>query len=229
MSSTPRRKKYWYIMDAIYGMIKLSPICEEFANDQVFKRMNDIKQLGTVYFTHELAIHTRAEHSRGAAHLAKITMERLMSQDAKISEQEAVAVELAALFHDVGHGAYSHAFDSILKESKIAGTLNEHEHRSMILFEYVARKHNIAIEQIRRVQYFIDPVKYTKFYSEQPQFTEGIDQIVNNTLCGLDVDKMDYLNRDSLFLGLNKIFKPINIRKNYLISKSRFKIISLYI
>ena len=218
-SLTPRRKKQVSIIDPIYGLIELSAEMESFIADEAFQRLKFIKQLASVFFTHKLAIHTRYEHSVGVAFLAKKAVEVLMAQDIdkQISEQEALAVEFAALYHDIGHGAYSHVFDSILRESKTADCIADHEHRSMILFENVARKHSMPMDQIRRVQYFIDPAKYLRKYQERPIFTAGLDQIVNNSVCGLDVDKMDYLNRDSLFLGLEKIFEPIdmiNIIKN---------------
>lgn len=99
------------IKDCIYGHITVPPLCSVFMDQEEFQRLRRIKQLGNVSRVYPSATHTRFEHSIGVMHLAGKMCEQLgLSKGNRFRE----LIQLAGLYHDIGHLPYSHLFDSIL-------------------------------------------------------------------------------------------------------------------
>ncbi len=177
------------IKDAIYHFVHVSTLCLAFLDHPHFQRLRNIKQLGTVSQVFPGANHTRFEHSIGVLHLAGLAVDSLIARGTVISPREKDLVQLAALYHDIGHLAYSHLFDEVLTEQKIG---EAHEERSCLLVEVVNQELKLLSElEVQQVQAMI--MGHHDF-SKQKRF---LYQIVCNKVNGIDVDKIAYLQQDA--------------------------------
>lgn len=210
------------LLDSLYGCVTLSKLSVCIMGHPVFQRLQHIKQLGTMSFCkkYKTAVHTRYEHCRGVAWLAHIAASTAQQQIHTITNKEVLLVEVAGLCHDLGHGPYSHSFDQILTRAKHFGPASRHEYRSQVLVRYVLEQLmlskttdvKLTDSDIRLVQYFIDPKSYCEHFATEldergiPQcvtrFHAGLQHIVNSDVT-VDVDKMDYLFRDAIMLGIS--------------------------
>ncbi len=128
------------------------------------------------------ALHTRFHHAIGAMHLMSITLDNLRSKGHEISQEEYVASQIAILLHDVGHGPFSHALEfSLLKGIR-------HEHLSLLLMGYFNRLFNGELELAIKI--------FTNQYERR-----FFHQLVSSQL---DIDRLDYLQRDSMFTGVSE-------------------------
>jgi HD superfamily phosphohydrolase len=184
------------VLDPIHGTITLSPLCAAFARHRWFARLKNVQQLGTGSFVFPQATHSRWEHSLGTCHLAQQLVAALQQSGAPIEPWEAEAVALAALLHDVGHGPFSHIFDRFVEPLPL-----EHEKRSQLLMQFMYGELSaidpavakMSPQQLEWAVTLIDP-------PELPPAKPFLHEIVSNTVCGMDVDKMDYLMRDHWML-----------------------------
>ncbi|MFY7786541.1 MAG: HD domain-containing protein, partial [Thermoflexibacteraceae bacterium] len=169
------------INDPVHGFM---PIYNELIlaviNHPIFQRLRRIKQLGLSDLVYPGALHTRFHHALGAMHLMRLALDTLRNKGHEITEAEYEGALLAILLHDIGHSPFSHALEhSILDD--IA-----HEKVSLLLMQYLNtifdKKLDIAI-QIFSNQY---PKKF-------------LHQLVSSQL---DMDRLDYLQRDSFFTGV---------------------------
>ena len=184
------------VPDPIHGTITLSPLCAAFARHRWFKRLKRVQQLGTGSYVFPQATHTRWEHSLGTCHLAQQLVHALQQGGAPIEAWEVEAVALAALLHDIGHGPFSHIFDRF-----VSPLLLEHEQRSQLLMRHMygelAGTHPevaaLSLQQLEWAVSLIDP-------PTAPGAKPFLHEIVSNAVCGMDVDKMDYLIRDHYML-----------------------------
>jgi len=225
------------LFDKIFGIITLHPVSKVIISHNFFKRLNSIYQLGTLHFKFKYATETRYSHSIGVAYLANYIGKIFKNKYNKITNKELLLLELAALCHDLGHGIYSHSYDHFLQYKKTHLITRHHEVRSMIIFEYMIKDLmkknelpvNLTEQDIRLVQFFIDPIKYKQYLSktkltskqintdtyypkEIGTFYVGLEQIVNNVIHKVDIDKLDYLIRDAQSLRVDQSFsKDINI------------------
>ena len=191
------------LYDNIHGRITISKAANHIINHRYFDRLKHIKQLGPLHFRFLHVNGSRYEHSVGTGYLARYTGLVLQSKHNTITEKEILCLEIAGLCHDLGHGAYSHSFDHMLRNIKFPHNTAHHEIRSQVLVEYLIKDIEplyklLGDSYISLVQYFIDPEKYVKNFNKPlPLYTIGLEQIVSNPLHKLDVDKMDYLLRDA--------------------------------
>ncbi|HSI88149.1 MAG TPA: HD domain-containing protein [Pyrinomonadaceae bacterium] len=150
-----------------------------------FQRLRRIRQLGLAHFAYQGAEHSRFTHSLGAFHLATRILAKL-SNSYKLDEGDRTAVRVAALLHDIGHGAFSHVVESILdfhhEDFTIEAVLSRETGVGRLLNEYSAELPERVAAIIRG--------------NFQPM---ALAQLVSSQL---DVDRMDYLLRDSLFTGV---------------------------
>ena len=191
---------YKLINDTIYGQISLSKIAISIIDTPVFQRLRNIKQLGACSYIFPTATHSRFEHSIGVAHLAKEFLKNLSENSENINptKEDYLMVEIAGLCHDIGHGPFSHAFDNeflpqVLND-KYNSTANiEHEDRSCMLLRYIVNKYNIELsdEQISTIINMINPVNPLQYGNKSYLYS-----IVSNSINSLDVDKIDYIQRD---------------------------------
>lgn len=196
------------IKDCIYRFVEVPDICKTIIDTYEFQRLRNIKQLGFVHMVYPSAVHTRFEHSLGVMHLAGKVIDILRSSGVSITDREKELVQTAGLLHDVGHIAFSHLLDYILEEE---GETEKHEDRSIIILRIINTKLNLFTSQeLVKIEKMIKGLWQT----ERKPF---LFQIVCNTQCGLDVDRFDYLQRDSYHTGIPS-FQP-----DYLIHCIRVK------
>ncbi len=189
------------INDPIYGFVTIPyDIIYDLIEHRWFQRLRRIKQLALTDYVYPGALHTRFHHALGAMHLTGQAIEVLRSKKVDISDEEAEAVAIAILLHDIGHGPFSHALEHTLVNI-------HHEELSLMFMEQLNRefenKLSIAI-QIFNNQY---PKKF-------------LYQLISGQL---DMDRMDYLSRDSFFTGVaegvighSRIIKMLNVKDNQL-------------
>ena len=188
------------IKDCIYGHIMIPPLCQAFMDVPEFQRLRRIRQLGMAHYAYPSAVHTRFEHSLGVMHLAGKMVDQLRNY-AVISDHRRSLIQLAGLYHDIGHFAYSHLFDAFLSKVNLEDSPEifkhkDHEERSL----YFLRKVNNRLKLLdSEEETFVINAIRGHVPDGHPSY---LYQIVCNNLCGIDVDKLDYLRRDSYHSGL---------------------------
>ena len=185
------------IFDPIHGFISVSPLLQLFIDTPEFQRLRDLKQLGATYFVYPSATHTRFEHSIGVSHLAGQLLENLKKTHPQlgITKNQIELVQLAGLLHDIGHGPFSHLYDDYIIDS----TDEDHEIRGINIFKNIIKtnpviNNRLDSKSIKFVCDLIDPPKELQ--------DNWIYQIVCNKVNHIDVDKIDYILRDSYHIGL---------------------------
>lgn len=177
----------------LHGFISITPRMQKIIDTIEFKRLHDLRQLGVSYMVYPSANHTRFEHSLGVSHLAKLLIESLQKNhpELKISDNTVELVQIAGLVHDIGHGPFSHLFDDYI----IGKNDPQHEERGIIMFKKMIEDYNIPIlnEELKIIIDMIQPPDDKK--------NNYLYQIIANKQCSIDVDKIDYIQRDSYHLG----------------------------
>jgi len=176
--------------DSVHNIIRIEPgepegkLLIALVDTPEFQRLRRVRQLGLAYFAYQGAEHSRFTHSLGAFHLATRILDRLKSKY-QITREEQTAVRVAALLHDVGHGPFSHVIESILgfhhEQFSIDAILSENTGVGRLLRTHSAE---IASEVAGIIRGDFRPLALAQLVSSQ-----------------LDVDRMDYLLRDSLMTG----------------------------
>ena len=179
------------IYDPVHGFITLSPLMISIIDTPEFQRLRDLKQLGATYFVFPSATHTRLEHSIGVCFLAGETMRTLHSlqPELNITPRLIELVQIAGLIHDIGHGPFSHLYDNYIRKKEDP----EHEERGCEIFKQMVSAHHLPITH-REVE------QITKMICPSPE-DNWLYQIVANAMNQIDVDKIDYIMRDSYHLG----------------------------
>ena len=171
------------INDPVYGFITLNKgILLNIVDHPYFQRLSRIKQLGLTYLVYPGAHHTRFHHAAGAAHLMTQAIQTLKKNGVLINKEEEEAVILAILLHDIGHGPFSHA----LENSFVKGI--SHEDISVKFMIFLNQEFDGALDLA--LQIFQD--KYPKRF---------LHDLVSSQL---DMDRLDYLKRDSFFTGVSE-------------------------
>jgi len=202
MSGTPLYKQK-IINDPVYGFIGLPfEILFDLFEHPYFQRLRRIRQLGLTHYVYPGANHTRFQHALGATYLMNSAIEIIRSKGHEITEEEAEAVSIAILLHDVGHGPFSHA----LEHSIIEGT--DHEQLSLLFMNRLNKLFQGRLE----LAISIFQNKYHKNF---------LHQLVSSQL---DMDRLDYLRRDSYFTGVtegvvgsDRIIKMLNVKDDQLV------------
>lgn len=202
------------IYDNIHGYINIDPIASSIIDTSIFQRLRNIHQTGVLYLVFPTATHTRFEHSIGTYHLAikLITNISTKQPELQISDELIQLVGIAGLCHDLGHLMFSHLFDDYFLpklpnyEELYNKTKNIiHENRSTYLLNYLIETNNINLDknQLKVISDLINPKEadYSKWKSKY-QVGKWIFQIISNPLNSIDVDKFDYLTRDTQAVGL---------------------------
>ena len=171
------------INDPVYGFINID---DEFIHAIIahpyFQRLRRINQMALASLVYPGAVHTRMHHALGAYHLICQAITELLRKGVEITPEEQQAAKVAILLHDVGHGPFSHALEHVLAEGM------HHEEIGMLIFRELNKQFN------GRLQMAIDIFnnEYHKLF---------LHQLISGQL---DVDRMDYLTRDSFFTGVNE-------------------------
>lgn len=169
--------------DPIYGFITVPhPTVLRLIDHPWFQRLRYIKQLGLSHLVYPGALHTRFHHALGAMHLMGLAIDTLRSKGHEVTGDEALGAAIAILLHDVGHGPFSHALEHSLVEG-----IN-HEGVSALVMDRLNEEFNGALTTGIRI-----------FRDQYPE--HALHQLVSSQL---DVDRMDYLNRDSFYTGVSE-------------------------
>ena len=185
------------INDPVFGFIKIPRgLLYDIVRHPLFQRLNRINQLGLASVVYPGARHTRFQHSLGAFHLMSEAILSLQQKGQFIFDSEAEAVEAAILMHDIGHGPFSH----VLENTLISGI--SHEDISLLMMEQI--NHDLGGRLNLAISIFKD--EYPKRF---------LHQLISSQL---DMDRLDYLRRDSFFTGVTegnigsaRIIKMLNV------------------
>jgi len=195
------------INDPVYGFINIpTDLIFDLVEHRYFQRLRYIKQLGMTHLVYPGALHTRFHHALGALHLMGLAVETLRGKGIEISAEEEEAVEIAILLHDIGHGPFSHALENTL----VKGV--SHEMISRLLMNRLNKGFNGQLEMAISI-----------FNNTYPR--HFLHQLVSGQL---DIDRMDYLNRDSFFTGVSegvisfdRILKMLNVREDHIVVEEK--------
>ncbi len=170
------------INDPVYGFITIpSDIVFDLIEHPYFQRLRRIKQVSLTHYVYPGALHTRFHHAIGALHLMGQAIDVLRSKGVEITEEEAKAVSIAILLHDIGHGPFSHTLEHTLVNVP-------HEEISLLFMQRLNGEFNGALS-----------LAITVFKNEYHK--KFLHQLISGQL---DMDRMDYLNRDSFFTGVHE-------------------------
>lgn len=203
MSITKRK----IINDPVYGFITINdPLIFSIIEHPYYQRLRRIQQMAMAQLVYPGAVHTRLHHSLGAYHLMCSAINELKGKGVEISYEEEIAAKAAILLHDIGHGPFSHALEEVL-------ILNiSHEDLSLQIMEVMNEALNGQLNLT--IQLFTN--NYPKPF---------LHQLISGQL---DVDRMDYLSRDSFFsgvsegvIGYDRILKMLAVKNNQLVVEEK--------
>jgi HD superfamily phosphohydrolase len=195
------------INDPIYGFITIySELIFDVIETPEFQRLRRINQMGLADLVYPGALHTRFHHALGAMHLMSRALDNLRGKGHEITNEEYEAALLAILLHDIGHGPFSHSLENILRRDV------NHEVLSLAIMDRLNHRFGGALD--------LAIAMFTNDY-ERPFF----HQLISSQL---DVDRLDYLNRDSFFTGVSegtigaeRILKLLDVVNNEIVVEEK--------
>ena len=200
-------EKYKIINDPIYGFIKIeSQIIYDLMNHKYFQRLRRISQLGLSYLVYPGAQHTRFQHALGSLHLMDKAIQQLTNKGHEITSKEQEALRISILLHDIGHGPFSHALENIL--------VKEINHEKITLM--FMKQLNVEFDGKLSLAIEIFKNTYKKKF---------LYQLVSSQL---DMDRLDYLKRDSFYtgvtdgnIGTERIINMLNVANGNLVIEEK--------
>jgi len=205
--SKAKNNKRKIINDPVFGFINIpNDFLYDIIQHPYFQRLNRIKQLGLASFVYPGAQHTRMQHSLGAMHLMGEAITQLRQEGNDITQQEAEAARACILLHDIGHGPFSHT----LEHSLVSGV--SHEEISLLMMQTINREMDGKLDMALEI--------FTNMYPKK-----FLHQLVASQL---DMDRLDYLSRDSFYSGVSegiigaaRIIKMLNIHDDQLVVEAK--------
>jgi HD superfamily phosphohydrolase len=171
------------INDPVYGFVTIDDeMIAEIIAHPYYQRLRRISQMALAQLVYPGAVHSRLHHSLGAYHLMRSALLELINKGFEITEEEQQAAKIAILLHDIGHGPYSHALEHVIAEGV------HHEELSILMMKELNNQFN------GKLQMAIDI-----FTNQHPK--KFLHQLISGQI---DVDRMDYLTRDSFFTGVSE-------------------------
>ena len=195
------------INDPVYGFITIDhPLILQIISHPVYQRLRNIHQMAFAHLVYPGAVHSRLHHSLGAYHLMYNALNELKSKGSAITPEEELGAKVAILLHDIGHGPYSHALENeLIKDVR-------HETISVLLM----KKMNEEMDGQLNTAIDIFTGNHPKYF---------LQQLVSGQL---DVDRMDYLSRDSFFtgvaegvIGYDRIIKMMAVKNGMLMIEEK--------
>jgi HD superfamily phosphohydrolase len=201
------QNKYKILNDPVYGFITLRhSILLDVIDHPYFQRLRRISQLGLSHLVYPGALHNRFHHAIGALYLMQHAVDEIRQKGHEITHEESRAVSLAILLHDIGHGPFSHA----LEHSIVSGV--SHEDISVFIMNRLNEEFNGELDMA--IEIFND--HYPKKF---------LHQMVSSQL---DMDRLDYLRRDSFYSGVTegqvsseRIIKMLNVKDDQLVVEEK--------
>jgi len=186
------------INDPVYGFITIdNTLILEIISHPVYQRLRNIHQMAFAHLVYPGAVHSRLHHSLGAYHLMSMALHELKSKGIEITAEEELGAKAAILLHDAGHGPFSHALENELIKDV------HHETISLLLMQMLNSELGGRLD-----------IAIAIFTNKHPK--KFLHQLVSGQL---DVDRMDYLNRDSFFtgvaegvIGYDRIIKMLTVK-----------------
>ena len=202
--SAPKQK---IVNDPVHGFITIDhPLLFKVIGHPYYQRLRRIHQMALASLVYPGAVHSRLLHSLGAYHLMSQALQELKRKGTDITDEECVAAKIAILLHDIGHGPYSHALEGLLVQGV------HHEEMSLAIMQKLNREFNGELD----LAISIFQNTYHKSF---------LHQLVSGQL---DVDRMDYLSRDSYFsgvsegvIGYDRIIKMLVVHNNQLMVEEK--------
>ncbi len=196
------------INDPVYGFISIP---DDFVFDLIehpyFQRLRRIKQLGLTHLVYPGALHTRFHHVIGAMHLMSLAIATLRRKGHEITLEEEQGVLVAILLHDIGHGPFSHALEHSIVD-KVS-----HEEISSFFIERLSKEFGGKLDLALLI--------FQNKYTSKP----FLHQLVSSQL---DMDRLDYLNRDSFYTGVSegvisssRIIEMLNVFEGNLVMEEK--------
>jgi uncharacterized protein len=171
------------INDPVYGFITIDDeLIFSIIAHPWYQRLRRVYQMAMALLVYPGAVHTRLHHSLGAYHLIGNALTELRRKGIEISPEEEQAAKIAILLHDIGHGPYSHALEGVLLPDV------HHETMSLLIMQALNRQFNGRLQMAMDI-----------FTDKHPK--QFLHQLISGQL---DVDRMDYLTRDSFFTGVSE-------------------------
>ncbi len=194
------------INDPVYGFIRIpEPEIMHIIDHPWFQRLRNIKQMGLAQLVYPGAVHTRLAHSIGACHLMGKALDELKAKGINQDAHETLSARLAALLHDIGHGPFSHSLEYSLVNIS-------HEKISKLVMQRLNVETGGLLDTAISIFDHSYPLKY-------------LHQLVSSQL---DVDRMDYLNRDSFYtgvsegvIGYDRILQMLTVNDNELVVEEK--------
>ncbi|MBQ4394806.1 MAG: HD domain-containing protein [Paludibacteraceae bacterium] len=191
------------INDPVFGFLSIpNELIYDVLQHPYVQRLNRIRQLGLSYLVYPGATHSRFGHSLGAMHLMHEAITSLRLKGVEITEEEATSAMIAILLHDIGHGPFSH----VLEHTIVDGVT--HEDISLLMMERINQDLGGSLDKAIAI-----------FKNEYPK--HFLHQLISSQL---DVDRMDYLCRDSFFTGVQegrvaseRLLKMLDVRNDKLV------------
>jgi len=195
------------VNDPVYGLINIpSEIIYDIIEHRYFQRLRRIKQLGLTDYVYPGAVHTRFQHTLGAVHLINTAINTLRLKNADINKEEEEAVSIAILLHDIGHGPFSHTLEKYITVEY------DHEDLSLLYMQELNKEFNGKLDLAIKI--------FTNQYHKK-----FLHQLVSSQL---DVDRLDYLRRDSFYTGVSegvigsdRIIKMLNVINDQLVVEAK--------
>ncbi|TYR34430.1 HD domain-containing protein [Sphingobacterium phlebotomi] len=195
------------INDPVYGFVTIpSAFIFDLIQHSYLQRLRFIKQVSMTHLVYPGALHTRFQHVIGAMHLMSLAIDTLRNKNVPISSDEEEAVLIAILLHDIGHGPFSHSLEHTLIEGV------SHEMLSLLLMDKLNEEFDGGLS-----------LAITIFNDQYPR--KFFHQLVSSQL---DMDRMDYLNRDSFFTGVSegvisfdRIITMLNVEQGELVVEAK--------
>ncbi len=196
-----------YIIDPVHGFIPIeSGVIVELVKHPVFQRLTRIRQLGVEGIVYPGAQHTRFQHSLGAYYLTRQAISSLESKGVGLDAREREGLLAAILLHDVGHGPFSHVLENVI----IPGV--SHEHISLLVMRRINAEMNGALNDAVRI-----------FDDRNPR--HFLHELISSQL---DMDRLDYLCRDSFFTGVRegnvgaaRIIQMLNVKDDHIVVEEK--------
>lgn len=207
MAKHTNTNKHKIINDPVYGFISIEhTLIFDLIGHPYFQRLRNIKQLGLTDLVYPGAVHNRFTHALGATHLMGKAIKALRLKNVNISDEEFEAACIAVLLHDVGHGPYSHALEYSLFDEV------DHEYLSLEIMKKLNKKFDFKLDMA--IEIFSN--NYPKHF---------LNQLVSSQL---DVDRLDYLKRDSFYsgvsegvVGIDRIIKMFDVVNDRLVIEEK--------
>jgi uncharacterized protein len=195
------------VNDPVYGFITFDDeLIYKVLSHPWYQRLRRIHQMALAHLVYPGAVHTRLHHSMGAYHLMYQALTELKSKGAEISFEEEQGAKIAILLHDIGHGPFSHALEHVLIEEV------HHEDITILIFEQLNKEFNGALDTALSI-----------FKGTYPKLF--LHQLISSQL---DVDRMDYLTRDSFYSGVSegvisydRIIKMMTVHNNEIVIEEK--------